>query len=265
MAGEITVRNSGNGLERSRRFGVTLTLCAIIVFSSTGAAQQTVQPAGKARTSPEAKSPFFEAEELLRQGSDEEAKKNVLETLKLHPASVDGYNLLGIIYAHQKNYEAAIESFQHALKLDPNSTRSHVNLGNSLVAQEKLELAEKEFRAALRQEPSNRDGNYNLGLVLLARGQPSEAVRFFQRVHPADAGTLFNLIRAYLRSDRTADGLKLAAEVSAQGKEDVRLHFTLGGLLASEKQYEAAQHELEKANSLEPRSEERRVGKECRL
>ncbi len=252
MAGGISDRTSRGGLGRSWKFVGTIGIYTIIAFSFPCAALQTGQPAGKARTAPEAKSPFFEAEELLRRGSDEEAKKKTLETLKLYPTSIEGYNLLGFIYAHQKDYEPAIESFQHALKLDPNSTRSHVNLGNIFVAQEKLEVAEREFRAALRQEPSNRDGNYNLGLVLLARGQPSDAIGFFQKVHPADAGTLFNLIRANLRAGHTAEGLKLAAELSAQGKDDVRLHFTLGGLLASEKQYEAAQHELEKANALEP-------------
>jgi tetratricopeptide (TPR) repeat protein len=44
----------------------------------------------------------------------------------------------------------------------------------------------------------------------------------------------------------------MASELSAQNKDDVQLHFTLGVLLASEKQYPAAQLELEKANSLRP-------------
>jgi len=49
-----------------------------------------------------------------------------------------------------------------------------------------------------------------------------------------------------------AAGLALAKELSAKGKDDVRLHFTLGVLLASAKQYREAQVELEKANALQP-------------
>ena len=64
-----------------------------------------------------------------------------------------------------------------------------------------------------------------------------------------------NLIRAYLQAGRTSEGLKLAKEFSDQrnnGEDAVQQHFTLGTLLASEKQYGQAQLELEKANSLQP-------------
>src|SRR3977135_3562968 len=44
----------------------------------------------------------------------------------------------------------------------------------------------------------------------------------------------------------------MASELSTHNKDDVQLHFTLGVLLASEKQYRAAQLELEKANALKP-------------
>ena len=60
------------------------------------------------------------------------------------------------------------------------------------------------------------------------------------------------MIRAYLRAGRTAEGLKLATDLSAQNKDNVQLHFTLGVLLASEKQYRVARLELEKANALQP-------------
>jgi tetratricopeptide (TPR) repeat protein len=250
MAGRIECRGAWAGL--SLRLGITSPLLFAFIFSPPVRAEPVAQHNAKAAASQAAKSPFSEAEELFRRGSTEEARNKTLEALKLHPASVEGYNLLGFIYARENKFEPAIEAFQHALKLDPKSTRSHINLGNIYVAQEKFELAEKQFRAALAREPANRDANYNLGLVLLARGQPSEAVGFFQKVHPADTPALFNLVRAYLRSGRTSEGLKLSAELSAQGEGDVRLHFTLGGLLGSEKQYEAGQQELEKANSLQP-------------
>jgi len=91
-----------------------------------------------------------------------------------------------------------------------------------------------------------------LGLVLMAKGRPAEAIIHFQRVRPSNVETRFNLIRACLQAHRTAGGLKVATELSAQNKDDVQLHFTLGVLLASEKQYRAAQLELEKANALRP-------------
>ncbi len=166
--------------------------------------------------------------------------------------SVEGYNLLGIVYSSQKDYDNALEAFQHALKIDPNSTKTANNLGNLYVSQGKLDLAEKEFKKVVRVDPLNSDANYNLGLVLMAKNLPAEAIASFQRVLPATIETRFNLARAYLLAGRTAEGLKLAKELSIEGKNNVQAHFTLGVLLASAKQYDMARRELERANALQP-------------
>ncbi len=86
----------------------------------------------------------------------------------------------------------------------------------------------------------------------MAKNQPAEAIPHFQRVHPADPPARFNLLRAYLRAGKTAEGLKLANEISSQDPNDVNLYIALGALLASEKQWGSAQLELEKANALQP-------------
>ncbi len=59
-------------------------------------------------------------------------------------------------------------------------------------------------------------------------------------------------IRTYLESNRTEEALRLATQLSAEKKDDVQLHISLGILLGSEKQYKAAQLELEKADALQP-------------
>lgn len=61
-------------------------------------------------------------------------------------------------------------------------------------------------------------------------------------------------IRAYLQSKHTAEALRLATQLSAEKKNNVQLHLSLGVLLASGKQYKAAQLELEKADALQPGS-----------
>jgi len=224
----------------------------VLLLSAQGFPQQTVPNRGNARPPLKISPLLEEAEELLRRGSVDEAKSKIQEELERNPSSVDAYDLLGIVYTDEKDYPNALAAFQQALKLDPHSTRALNNLGNLYVAENKLDLAEKEFRKVLRLEPGNHDGNYNLGLILMARGSPLTAISHFQRVHPPDIATRSNLIRACLRAGRTAEGLKLASDLSAQNRDDVQLHFTLGVLLASEKQYRAAQLQLEQANALQP-------------
>ena len=223
----------------------SLLALAIMVVASGGCV------AAQSPRSAPAPAFVLDAEELLRKDAKTEAKRTLEEGLSQHPNS-EGYNLLGIIEAGENDNALALAAFQHALQIDPNSARTHNNLGNLHVTEEKLELAEKEFRAALRLDPANADGNFNLGLVLMALGHPAEAIPHLQRVGAANPAARLNLVRAYLRAGRKAEGLKLARELSARGASDVQLHFTLGVLLASEKEYQTAQRELEKANLLKP-------------
>src|SRR5450631_103344 len=68
----------------------------------------------------------------------------------------------------------------------------------------------------------------------------------------SDTASRIEQLRADLQAGRIAKALQAASELSAQNKNDVQLHFTLGGLLLSEKQYKPARLELEKANALQP-------------
>ncbi len=226
----------------SRATGV---LALVVLFSLSPA--HAAQP-----QSPKIPAAFQQAQTLVQQGRLDEAKSIMLEELKRNPSSVDACNLLGIIESNQQDYPGALAAFQKALQISPNSTKTHNNLGNVYVAQQKLDMAEKEFRAALRLDPANRDGNYNLGVLLLSKGSLPEAIVHLERVRPPTPATSFNLIRAYFQSKRPAQALHLATELSEQNKSDLQVHFSLAVLLASEKQYDQAQRELEKADALRP-------------
>lgn len=195
---------------------------------------------------------FQAVESLVQQGRLEEAKARMLDDLQQNPPSVDGYNLLGIIESKEQDYPGALTAFQNALKLNPNSPRTHNNLGNVYLVQKKFDLAEREFRAALRLSPNDPDGNYNLGMLQLAKGSSEEAITYFQRVHPQNNATRLNLIRAYLQSKRYATALRMASALSAENNDDVRIHFSLGILLASQGQYAPSSLELAKADALQP-------------
>jgi tetratricopeptide (TPR) repeat protein len=68
----------------------------------------------------------------------------------------------------------------------------------------------------------------------------------------ADTASRIDQVRADLQAGRIAKALKAASDLSAQNKNDVQLHFTLGAVLLSGKQYKPARLELEKANALQP-------------
>ncbi len=223
-------------------------LLFLSLSSLLGAAQQS--PASSTLKAPSAN--LQQAEELRSKGLFDEARALVLKELQNNPGSLEAYNLIGFLYIDQKDYPNALQAFQQALKIAPGSAKTRNNLANVYFSEGKPDLAENEFRTVLRTDPGNRDANYNLGLLLMSKGLAAEAIPHFERVRPTNVATEVNLVHAYLRSSRTAQALRLAAELSAQNKQDLQLHFSLGTLLAAEKQYKPAQAELEEADALRP-------------
>jgi tetratricopeptide (TPR) repeat protein len=232
-----------------RSLGVIVLISVATV--TTAVTQQ--KPSDSSRVSQAHLSPSLRhAEQLIQNGELDQAKILIEEQLQRDPSSVEACNLLGIVDANKKDYDQALAAFQRALKLDPNSTATHNNLGNLYLTQQKVDAAQQEFSTVLKIAPSNRDAHYNLGLLFLAKGSPLAAIRHLQQVSPQTRDTRFNLIRAYLAAGKTAVALQQSRVLSAAHKQDVQLHFTLGVLLASAKQYKAAQLELEQANALQP-------------
>jgi tetratricopeptide (TPR) repeat protein len=235
------------------RQGLIGSAVALLFILSTGRAvgRQQSPPANPAQKTP---SPFADAEALVQQGNFEQAKARIQEELQQNPSNARGYELLGLVYTTEKNYADALTAFQQGLKLNPKSIGILNDMGTLYVLQGGLDQAEKEFREIVRLSPTNADGNYNLGLVLLGKKHAAEAILCFQRVHPPTIASQFNLAKAYLQTGRAAEGLKTAKELSAQNKDKVEVHFTLGVLLATENQLHAAQSELEQANALQPQN-----------
>jgi tetratricopeptide (TPR) repeat protein len=233
------------------RLSLGVLLCISVPLSLAVSAQKPSEPASK--TPPEAKERFNEARRLLQGGYADSALASVQQGLKVAPRSVEGLNLLALIYVQKHDYTQAGAALEDALKVDPRSTETHNNLGNTYYAQQKLDLAEQEFQKTLRYEPGNRDANYNLGLVLLAKHDAQSAITYLRRVRPADDPVVqLSLTQAYFATGETASAMEEAKLLSERAKNDVRVHFALGALLTSQKQYAAAIHELEVANALRP-------------
>ncbi len=189
---------------------------------------------------------------LLQQNQLDEAKDLVLQVLQRDPRSIEAENLLGMILSQQQNYSDAVGAFKKALQIDPASVKTRNNLGMVYLMEKQVEPAESQFRAVLQRDPANRDANYNLGVLLMIKGDHPGAIMHFRKVRPQDKQTRLQLVRAYFDNKQPALALQAANELSAAENNDVQVHFSLGVLLGTEKQYKAAQLELEKADALQP-------------
>jgi tetratricopeptide (TPR) repeat protein len=238
---------SATDAKREGRQSISALILAIAVSTTIYGAQATGAGGQLA-----ARTDFAEAEQALDRGDLASAFADVEKGLRGAPRSVTGLNLLGIVLAQQGKNEQALEAFNAALKVNPRSVVTHNDLGRLYMVLKEPQLAEAQFRAALREAPTDHDANYNLGVLLLAQGRALDAITCFRRLQPPDAGTLFNLTRAYLSSGETQEGLRSATLLSEREKGDVRVHFSLGVVLAAQKQYQPAERELEAADALAP-------------
>ena len=229
-----------------------LTLLAAVSLCLAATAQKPASPGTSTPGKPSNDAALEPVMALVQQGHLAEAKTAMLAELYRHPSNVDGYILLGIIETHQQDYSHALEALERALLLAPNSTKAHNSLGNLYVGEKKEPLAEKEFRTVLRLDPANQDANYNLGVLLLAKGSAADAIPHFEHIKPATTASRFNLIDAMFKINRTAEALRLASDLSAEHKEEVAVHVSLGILLGTQKQYKPAELELELADALKP-------------
>ncbi len=195
---------------------------------------------------------FEQARASLARNDLSAALSSIKQGLAISAHSIEGLNLLGITLARQGHTSEALQAFKQALQVDPRSAATHNNLGDFYVSIGKLDLAEKEFQATLRLKPDDHTANYNLGAILLSRHEASGALPYLLRVKPADTVTQFNLVQAYMETGQRGKAMNLARSLSSQAPNDVRLHFSLGVLLASARQYPAAIHELELADALKP-------------
>lgn len=233
---------------------VCISVYALLGISSATNAAPLQGSGGKSSTS--AVADFAQARALLSAGSLDPALAAVQRGLAASPRSVDGLNLLGLIYHRQGRYDDAMSAFNAALAIRPRSVETLNNLANTYATADKLDLAERTFRKSLRVDPQSRTANYNFGLLLLSAHRPREAIAALQRVKPEDSSTLLTLTKAYFAAGLVSSGLSTAERVSAKAADDVKLHFSLGVLLASQKQYAAAIRQFELANALQPRTPE---------
>jgi tetratricopeptide (TPR) repeat protein len=71
---------------------------------------------------------YDKARAFQKIGRFRDAKRLYQQVLNADPKSVDALNNIGVIYLHEKNYNAAQTSFEQAIRLDPKNVDPHYNL-----------------------------------------------------------------------------------------------------------------------------------------
>ena len=197
---------------------------------------------------------------------------------------------LGSLYAMQKDWPDAEQSFRAALTDDPGLVAAHLHLGLALRAQQHsggneelreayrlapnngiaaLELgralatdgndeeAVPLFQAALEQMPTNGDAPYQLALALQRMNRTRDAIPLFERALAADPGSaavLMNLGMAYCQQQRATDGLPLLQKAVGLVPTNATARQNLAAAYIQLSQFQDAIEQLQAALKLLPDS-----------
>ena len=126
---------------------------------------------------------FFNAVQELEQGNNFYQQKNfsaALESynraLQLNPQLAEAYNNRGIIF-HELNQEtSAIQDYSAAIKIKPNFAQALNNRGNSFAALGQFQNALNDLKAAVKLSDKTAEIHNNLGSVYFSMKNYSEAV-----------------------------------------------------------------------------------------
>ncbi len=118
--------------------------------------------------------------------SKNEAKENILKSLKLNPNKADAWKNLGSIYHDNKNFIEELDCFETALRIDPNLPEANFNKGLTLFkefgqAKEGLELMLKSIENSNQFDFTFPDAYFWIAEAYLSLGKIKEATFFNSR------------------------------------------------------------------------------------
>lgn len=104
--------------------------------------------------------------DLHQQGFFNQAISEYRAALGADDRMEEAYTNLGLIYAAQRNYAKAQESFKKSLQLNPNRPNALNGLGTVLYARNRFDEAMAKWREAVQMDPKFASAYYNMGNAL---------------------------------------------------------------------------------------------------
>lgn len=141
-------------------------------------------------------------------------RPSAVRALQLDPLLAEAHAAMGIVYARERDWEKAEQSFQRAIELDPSLTQAYTNYAfTTLRPLDKREQAEEILQAARRIDPLSLDVQREIGQLELDTGRTGEALATFRRILALDPEfpfvRLVHLPRALMWSGQVEEAIKL--------------------------------------------------------
>jgi TolB-like protein/Tfp pilus assembly protein PilF len=201
----VDLRGAGNARKAAELFGQVIRKDPAFAPAHAGLALAYAylsQPANGIQ--------FEEAHPVMRYAA--------IEALRLDPQLADAHCARGWVFARERDWGRAEESFRRAIALNPSLTQSYTGFTlSTLVPLGRDEEALRLLRSALRTDPLSVSLLNQLGEVQLFAGRYDEAVASLQEAWAIDPDLPFArlyLARALMFAGRVAEGIAFLEEAT---------------------------------------------------
>ncbi len=195
-----------------------------------------------------------------------------LAATSLHPANVDNWSNLGLIYQSVASFtrgadEFAIKNFQEASVREPQNPvflneigkmyllrsdayRTQLGTGDAAAKAEtqkqmndNLALAEQTLKSAIAAKADYLPARYHLGIVYERQGRVKDAISELEnvlRINNQDLGVAFELSILYYRNNQKAEALELMQQVVKLDGKNANARWYLSAMLEEKGAYQEA-------------------------
>ena len=119
--------------------------------------------------------------ELINTSKFNDAKKEIDKKILKFPNSPILFNMLGAIFAEQKQIKEAIENYKKAIKINPNYAQAYNNLGIVLHKMNKTDEAIENYKKAIHLKNDFSQAFNNLGNAIRNMKKQKEALAYFEK------------------------------------------------------------------------------------
>lgn len=131
---------------------------------------------------PDAGAHFNLAKSLLAMNKKEEGMKQLIRAVEIDSAQSQAHDLLGQLFAGEREFEKAAEHFSNAWRTNPGNVPSLLNLVSALMETGDNTRAHDELQTFLKREPEDAAVRVYLAQVLLRMERTNDAIKQLEDV-----------------------------------------------------------------------------------
>lgn len=179
--------------------------------------------------------PYIYAAFLLTNGRNDDALKMIQYCLSSMPINSMHwvYNLWGVYFLENGQYEQAIEKFRASIKRNNEFSIAYLNWALALEYQNKVQESLKMYQQAAKYKRS-ADALGGQGRMLIRLDRPNEAIEILKEaefLQPQQRGINIDLANAYIKSDQLDKALSQIEFARELGPSDIHIETLYAAVL----------------------------------